>query len=250
MRKMSPSTSSSSSVSLTKTPLRLPVSRTTSAGGVEHDLGVARREVAVGVEERAGAAADHVLALLQRVRAALGAVGADEDEPAVAATLVAGPAPRAAASGGGASDGAAGDWASRRVPHWPQKVNSAGTAWPQVGHSRAADAAAPSSSSGDGAMPSAGIGCRCASESWRSRSVPVVAASARCCRRASSTCLGGEGLVQTRLDAVVAAGCRRRAELVAATEAELVLVLVVPPARLASGHQVISTRSSCWPRKT
>ena len=41
------------------------------AGGVEHELGVARREVAVGVEERAEAAADHVLALVERVRCRL-----------------------------------------------------------------------------------------------------------------------------------------------------------------------------------
>ena len=68
MRKTSPSTRLLVASSLTKTPLSEPVSRTTHAGGVEHDLGVARREVAVGVEERAEAAADDVLAFVERVR--------------------------------------------------------------------------------------------------------------------------------------------------------------------------------------
>ena len=83
MRKTSPSTMGSSSLELDEDAVERAGVAHHAAGGVEHDLGVARREVAVGVEERAEAAADDVLALVERVHAALGAVGADEDEPAV-----------------------------------------------------------------------------------------------------------------------------------------------------------------------
>ena len=147
---------------------------------------------------------------------------------------------------------------SSRVPHWPQKVNS-------VGHQRCRRSGtvaprvkrplAPASSPGDGGMPSAGTGCRCASESRRSR----MSHSAR--RRASSSPLRvqlfdalGRRASRRMRDVDAGLDARRRCELLtelaAAAETELVVVLVVPPARLADGHQVISTRRSCWPRKT
>ena len=64
MRKMSPSTRASPRRPIfTNTPLRLRRSRTTRPSSSKHELGVARRQVAVGVEERALAAADQVLAV-------------------------------------------------------------------------------------------------------------------------------------------------------------------------------------------
>ena len=82
MRKMSPDSSGSSPEVRRKTPLRLCRSRTVTPVGSDRQLGVTRRQIRVGVEQGRLAAADQVLAVVQRVRAALGAVGADQDEVA------------------------------------------------------------------------------------------------------------------------------------------------------------------------
>ena len=80
MRKMSPDSSASSPPILRKTPFRLCRSRTVDAVRVRRELGVARRQIGVGLEQRRLAAADEVLAVVEGVGAALGAVRPDQDE--------------------------------------------------------------------------------------------------------------------------------------------------------------------------
>src|SRR5262249_49351301 len=79
------------------------------AGGVDDDLGVVGREIAIVLEERAVRAADPVLAFLEVVLAALGAVGADQCEATVGLGLHdRRDAPGELAGRAGARDGGAG----------------------------------------------------------------------------------------------------------------------------------------------
>ena len=131
---------------------------------------------------------------------------------------------------------------------------------PQVGHSRAADerrAASPAVSPGDGDMPSAGdSAAMCAERVAPVAHVPRLRRRAwRAVRRAGGmpprrAC--GAGVSSTRT--LPRAAARRRRSPRRARRRSRGRTCSGPgcprPQLLHSRHQVISTRRSCWPRKT